>query len=177
MERAVSVKPWPLYAKGKNPRYSLNRKLVGPQGWSGQFGEEKISYPCCEWNPRSSNIQNVPTILSQLPYSASTIHNTQAANIYSSFMWGTMTFMFIAGYTRQGSRWKDAPCGPAVNTGWWPYVPPGHSWNLQLLVLPASAIPVFMEFASMTWTGKSVCSGAFRMLTVWPFYAVNLCVI
>lgn len=88
-----------------------------------------------------------------------------------------MTFMFIAGYTWQGSRWKDAPCGPAVNTGWWLYVPPGHSWNLQLLVLPASAIPVFMEFASMTWTGKSVSRVAFHMLMVWPFYAVNLCVI
>jgi len=48
MERAVSVKAWPLYVKRKNPWYSLNRKLVGPWGWSGQFGEEKISYPCCE---------------------------------------------------------------------------------------------------------------------------------
>ena len=92
-------------------------------------------------------------------------------------MLGIMTFMFYTGYTWQGSRWKDAPCGPAVNTCWWPYVPPGHSWNLQLLVLPASAIPVLMEFASMTWTGKSVSSGAFHMLMLWPFYAVNLCAI
>jgi hypothetical protein len=44
MEQAVSVKPWPLYGKGKNPWYSLNRKLGGPQGWSREFGEEKISY-------------------------------------------------------------------------------------------------------------------------------------
>jgi hypothetical protein len=116
-------------------------------------------------------------MLSWTPYSASTIQNTQATNTYSRLMLGIMTFMFYAGYTWQGRRWKDAPCGPAVNTCWWPYVPPGHSWNLQPLVLPASAIPVFMEFASMTWTGKSVSSGTCDMLILWPFYAVNLCII
>jgi hypothetical protein len=38
----VSFTPWPLYPWGKSPLYPLDRRLGGPQSWSGQRGEEKI---------------------------------------------------------------------------------------------------------------------------------------
>jgi hypothetical protein len=41
----VSFKPRPLYPRGKRPWYPLDRKLGGPQSWSGQCGEEKILDP------------------------------------------------------------------------------------------------------------------------------------
>jgi hypothetical protein len=33
---------------GKEPQYPLNRKLGGPQSWSGSSGEEKNSQPLLE---------------------------------------------------------------------------------------------------------------------------------
>jgi hypothetical protein len=33
--------PQPLYPQGKNPWYPLDRRLSGPQSWSGYRGEEK----------------------------------------------------------------------------------------------------------------------------------------
>jgi hypothetical protein len=41
--RVVSFMHRPLYPRGKNPWYSLDRKLVGPQSRSGHIGEEKHS--------------------------------------------------------------------------------------------------------------------------------------
>jgi hypothetical protein len=38
---AVSFTPRPLYPQGKNPWYSLGRRLSGPQSRSGRGGEEK----------------------------------------------------------------------------------------------------------------------------------------
>jgi hypothetical protein len=38
----VSFMPLPLYPWVKSPRYSLDRRLVGPQRWSGRHGEVKI---------------------------------------------------------------------------------------------------------------------------------------
>jgi hypothetical protein len=37
--------PWPLYRRGKRPRYPLDRRLSGPQSRSGRRGEEKILDP------------------------------------------------------------------------------------------------------------------------------------
>jgi len=37
----VSFTPWLLYHWGERPWYSLNRKLSGPQSWSGCGGKEK----------------------------------------------------------------------------------------------------------------------------------------
>jgi hypothetical protein len=41
----VSITPQPLYAREKNPRYPLDRKLGVPQNRSGLHGEEKILAP------------------------------------------------------------------------------------------------------------------------------------
>jgi hypothetical protein len=41
----VSFTPRPLYLQGKNPWYSLNRRLGGFQSQSGHGGEEKNSQP------------------------------------------------------------------------------------------------------------------------------------
>jgi hypothetical protein len=41
----VNFTPWPLYPRGKSPRYPLSRWLGGPQSRSGRFGEEKINDP------------------------------------------------------------------------------------------------------------------------------------
>jgi hypothetical protein len=41
----VSFTPWPLYPRGKDPRYPLDRKLGGPQSRSGRCGAEKVLDP------------------------------------------------------------------------------------------------------------------------------------
>jgi hypothetical protein len=41
----VSVMPRPLYPWGKSPLYPLDRRLGGPQSWSGCYGEEKNLAP------------------------------------------------------------------------------------------------------------------------------------
>jgi hypothetical protein len=38
----VSSTLWPLYPRGKSPRYPLDRRLGGTQSRSGRHGEEKI---------------------------------------------------------------------------------------------------------------------------------------
>jgi hypothetical protein len=43
--RVVSFTPRPLYPRGENPRYPLDRRLGGPQGRSGRHGEVKIIVP------------------------------------------------------------------------------------------------------------------------------------
>jgi hypothetical protein len=35
--------PWLVYSQGKSPWYPLERRLGGPQSWSGLNGEEKNS--------------------------------------------------------------------------------------------------------------------------------------
>jgi hypothetical protein len=35
----VSVTPWPLYSRGKSPRYPLDRRLDGPQSRSERHGK------------------------------------------------------------------------------------------------------------------------------------------
>jgi hypothetical protein len=42
-------------SRGKSPRYTLYRELVGPQSRSGRDGKEKNSYPYWESNPASSS--------------------------------------------------------------------------------------------------------------------------
>jgi len=41
----VSFATRPLYPQAKSPRYPLDRRLGGPQGWSGSGGEERNSQP------------------------------------------------------------------------------------------------------------------------------------
>jgi hypothetical protein len=41
--RVFSFTPLPLYPQGKSPWYPLDRRLGGPQSWSGCSGEEKNS--------------------------------------------------------------------------------------------------------------------------------------
>jgi hypothetical protein len=38
----VGFTPRPLYPQGMSPRYQLDRRLGGPQNWSGRSGEEII---------------------------------------------------------------------------------------------------------------------------------------
>jgi len=47
--------PWPLYPWGKRPQYPFDRRLGGPQRWSGCSGKEKNN-PCPCWgsNPLSN---------------------------------------------------------------------------------------------------------------------------
>jgi len=39
----VSFTPWPIYIRGKNPRYPLLRRMGGPKNRPGRGGEEKSS--------------------------------------------------------------------------------------------------------------------------------------
>jgi hypothetical protein len=41
----VSFTHRPLYARGRSPRYTLDRRLGGPHSRSGRRGEEKIIHP------------------------------------------------------------------------------------------------------------------------------------
>jgi hypothetical protein len=41
----VSFTPWPLYSRGKSPRYPLDRRLGGPQSRSERHREVKILAP------------------------------------------------------------------------------------------------------------------------------------
>jgi hypothetical protein len=43
--------PQPLYTQGKSPWYPLDRRLAGPQNWSGHSGEEKNSKPLLGLEP------------------------------------------------------------------------------------------------------------------------------
>jgi hypothetical protein len=48
----ISLTPWPLYPRGMIPRYSLDRRLGGPQGRSGRRGEKKsLTLPGLEIRP------------------------------------------------------------------------------------------------------------------------------
>jgi len=46
----VSIKLWPIYRRGRSPRYSFGRKVGGPQsrGWTWP---NRIPFPCLESNP------------------------------------------------------------------------------------------------------------------------------
>jgi hypothetical protein len=45
-------------AHGINTQYSLNRRLSGPQSWSGHNGEEKNLCPYQELNPSSNSLES-----------------------------------------------------------------------------------------------------------------------
>jgi len=58
-----------LCPRCKSPRYPLDRRLRGPQSWSGRGGEERKShyYPCRELNT-GHRTRSLVTILTELPY-------------------------------------------------------------------------------------------------------------
>jgi hypothetical protein len=45
MQMSGCFMPWLLYPPGKEPWYPVDRRLRGPQSWSGHTGEEKNSQP------------------------------------------------------------------------------------------------------------------------------------
>jgi hypothetical protein len=47
----VSFMPWLLYSQGRSPWYPLDRRLSGPQSWSGLGGERKNSHPLLALEP------------------------------------------------------------------------------------------------------------------------------
>jgi hypothetical protein len=51
----VSFRSWLLYPRGKNPQYSLDRRLCGPQSWSGCCGVERNFLPLPRIEPRPSS--------------------------------------------------------------------------------------------------------------------------
>jgi hypothetical protein len=64
----VSFATWPLYPRGKNLWYQLDRRLGGPRGRSGRRGEDKILDPTGTRTPTSSVIQLVASILALWRY-------------------------------------------------------------------------------------------------------------
>jgi hypothetical protein len=53
--RVVSFTSRPLYPRGKRPQYPLDRKLVGPQSWSGCYGVKKSILPLSAIKPGRSD--------------------------------------------------------------------------------------------------------------------------
>jgi hypothetical protein len=64
----VSFTPLQLYLQGKSPRYTLDRRLSGPQSRSGDGVEEKNSQPTPGFEPRSSNCPARSQSLYRLSY-------------------------------------------------------------------------------------------------------------
>jgi len=64
----VIFMPQPLYPQGMSPWYPLDRKLSGPQSWSGCGGEEKKvhHWPCQELNPDHA-VRSLISMLTELP--------------------------------------------------------------------------------------------------------------
>jgi hypothetical protein len=61
--------PFPIYSRGRSPKYPLDRRLSGPQSWSGWYGEVKILYPTGTPTPTptpSPQPVTIPTALLQL---------------------------------------------------------------------------------------------------------------
>jgi hypothetical protein len=56
----VSFTPRPLYLLGKSLWYPLDRRLGGPQSWSGRGSEEKNSQPPQGIDHRTPIVQPVP---------------------------------------------------------------------------------------------------------------------
>jgi hypothetical protein len=77
--------PLPLYPQEKSPQYALDRRLGGPQSWSGQLGEEKILYPKGSLTP-THDIQPVArhytncTIPARYSYMLLLFNKSQAAS-------------------------------------------------------------------------------------------------
>jgi hypothetical protein len=61
-------RPGRVKPRGMRPCYPLNKRLGGPQSWSGRGGDEQTPYhcPCQELNPGRPSISLV-TILTELP--------------------------------------------------------------------------------------------------------------
>jgi hypothetical protein len=68
-----------LYPQGKSPQYPLDRRLGGPQGQSGQGGEEKNPYAYWESNPDSPAC-SPDTILTELPWHRYLNYNNYSEN-------------------------------------------------------------------------------------------------
>jgi len=86
----VSFMPQPLYPWGKSLQYPLDRRLGGPQSWSGQSGEEKHSQSPLRIKPPNPDHPACSQLLFWLSYPSSSKfyiklfnyfqHTTSAAN-------------------------------------------------------------------------------------------------
>jgi hypothetical protein len=74
----VSFTPLPLYLRGKSSRYSIDRRLDGPQSRSGRCGEEKnLALPGIETGTSSPTPVDMQTELSRLLRMILTASNNQ----------------------------------------------------------------------------------------------------
>jgi hypothetical protein len=58
--RVVSVTPLSFYPRGKSPWYPLDRRLGGPQSWTGHCWVKKKTYLSPESNPGRSTMTTEP---------------------------------------------------------------------------------------------------------------------
>jgi hypothetical protein len=73
----VRVIPRPLYSRGKSPRYSLERRLGGPQNWSGPCEEEKNILPLPVIEPRPArNLVGISTEMSRTEVNSGKPHDS-----------------------------------------------------------------------------------------------------
>jgi hypothetical protein len=78
----VRFTPQPLYYRGKNTRYPLERRLVGPQSRSERCGEYKNSQPPPVIEPRSFSPKPVavPTELPRLLHTYTLAENIKGSH-------------------------------------------------------------------------------------------------
>jgi hypothetical protein len=104
----LSFATQPLYPRGKNPWYPLDRRLGGPQSQSGRYGEVKIRDPTGTrtLTPRSSSpcLVTIHTALSWL-FPNLCIHQS---TLVLYMIWGSHT----GGYEEFSIFLDITPCSP-----------------------------------------------------------------
>jgi hypothetical protein len=88
----VSFTPQPLNPWGKRPWYPLDRRLGGPQSWSGWHGEN--SWPYWDTNSDPSVIQPIASHYTNSMYMV-TFSKCQLANLLTSFLSLTIQIIWV----------------------------------------------------------------------------------
>jgi hypothetical protein len=108
--------PRPLYSQGKSPWYPFNRRLGGPQSWSGRHGEVKILAPTGTRTPAPWS--------SSYPCSHNSNNNSLFIYMLNSTAKGCIIMIklplcSIKSHTMSQGSWDIASCILNLGTRYW----------------------------------------------------------
>jgi hypothetical protein len=137
----VSFTPRPLYPQGKSPWQPLNRRLGGPQNWSGCCGEVKILDPTWSQTP-------TPVIQTIASHSLYQLHYPGSLNYILPIK--NMTVPYISDYlnkfhysTLTGRSWDRSASTEA------------RLWTGQLHLIPVRGRDIFLYHRVQTGSGEN----------------------